>query len=485
MLAAELAVMFICIFMGARAGGIGMGFWGGLGMLVVVMVFREPAADPPMDVMLIILAVISATATMQAAGGVDYLVGIAARIIRRHPNHITFLGPLVAWFFVVCAGTGHILYPLLPVIHDTALRNGVRPERPMSVATIGSLLAIVASPVSAATAALLVVLEPRGVTMPQILSISIPSTFVAMLLASAVMYHHGKELEDDPVFQQRVAAGEVEDIPEYVKLARRARRERVSVQDLVEREGLVDVVIPDDADIARIEQEKDNQRVAEAERSNGARPGSGRLSAIVFMVTVVTVIVLGSFPSLRPLDADGETLSMSILIQIIMLACSAVILVATKVRVASIPGMSIAKTGLVAVVSIFGLAWLGSTVIDAHLDIIVPAMSQLTDGHPWLFTVVLFVGACLLFSQVTTTGTLMPLGVSLGISTPMLVAMWPAVSAAFVLPTYPTAVAALNFDRSGTSKIGKFIFNHSYMLPGLVAVFGSILVGFGIVAVFY
>lgn len=202
--------------------------------------------------------------------------------------------------------------------------------------------------------------------MPQILSISIPSTFVAMLLASAVMYRHGKELEDDPVFQQRVAAGEVEDIPEYVRLSWRARREKISVQELVEREGIVDVEIPDEADIARIEQEKDDERVAAAERSNGARPGSGRLSAIVFMVTVVAVIVLGSFPSLRPLDADGATLSMSVLIQIIMLACSAVILVVTKVRVASIPGMSIAKTGLVAVVSIFGLAWLGSTVIDAH-----------------------------------------------------------------------------------------------------------------------
>jgi anaerobic C4-dicarboxylate transporter len=485
LLAAEFAVMFFCIIMGARSGGMGLGFWGGLGMLVIVMVFREPAADPPMDVMLIILAVISATATMQAAGGIDFLVGIAARIIRKHPNHITFVGPLVAWLFVVCAGTGHILYPLLPVIHDTSVRNGVRPERPMSVAVIGSLLAIVASPVSAATAALLVVLEPRGVTMPQILSISIPATFIGMLLASTVMYHWGKELEDDPVYQKRVAAGEVEDIPEYVKLRRRAKREKISVQELMEREGIADVDIPDEAEIARIDQEKDAARVAAAEQANGARPGSGKKSAIIFMVTVLLVIVLGSFSALRPLDADGSPLSMSVLIQIIMLACSAVIALVTKVKVSAIPSTSIAKTGQVAVVSIFGLAWLVTTVIDAHIDLIVSAMSSMTSEHPWLFTVVLFLGACVLFSQATTTRTLMPLGASLGISTPMLVAMWPAVSAAFILPTYPTAVAASNFDRSGTSKIGKFVFNHSYMVPGLVAVIGSILIGFGIVGIFY
>lgn len=483
--ALEIAVVLVCIAIGSRMGGIALGFWGGVGMVVIVTVFREPAADPPMDVMLIILSVICATAAMQAAGGIDYLVGVAARIIRRHPERITFVGPLVAWLFTVCAGTGHILYPLLPVIHDTAVRNGVRPERPMSVAVIGSLLGITASPVSAATAALIVVMEPRGVTMPQVLSISIPATLIGLMCASLVMLHWGKELEDDPVYQKRLAAGDVQDIPQYVRLARRAKREGITVQALALKEGLGEIAADDQSSIALLEREKDAQRVADAEHENGARPGSGRLSALVFMVTVVLVVIFGTFSGIRPLDADGKPMSMAILIQMIMLACAAVITVVTRVKVANIPSTSIAKTVLVAIVGIFGLAWLGSTVIEAHTDKIVPAMQGLTGQHPWLFAVMLFLGAILLFSQATTTRALMPLGLSLGIASPYLIAMWPAVNGAFFLPTYGTVVAALNFDRSGTSKIGKFVLNHSYMVPGLVGVICSVIAGFGLAAVFH
>lgn len=480
---AEIVVVLGCIALGARRGGIALGFWGGVGMLVIVMVFREPAADPPMDVMLIILAVICATASMQAAGGIDYLVGVAARIIRRHPDRITFIGPLVAWLFTVCAGTGHILYPLLPVIHETAVRNGVRPERPMSVAVIASLLGITASPVSAATAALIVVMEPRGVSMPQVLSISIPATLVGLLCSSLVMLHWGKELEDDPEYQRRVAAGEVEDIPGYVRLARRAKREHMSVEELAAREGITDLAVEDNTELLKVERDKDSERVAAVERENDARPGSGRASALIFMATVILVVVFGTFSGLRPLDSKGAPMSMAILIQMIMLACAAVITVVTRVKVAAIPASSIAKTGLVAIVGIFGLAWLGSTVIEAHTDQIVPAMQGVTQQHPWLFTCMLFIGAILLFSQATTTRALMPLGLSLGIASPYLIAMWPAVNGAFFLPTYGTVVAALNFDRAGTSKIGRFVLNHSYMVPGLVGVAASVAAGFGIATV--
>lgn len=478
-------VVLACIAIGARKGGIALGFWGGVGLVIITMVFREPAATPPWDVMLIILSVICATAGMQAAGGIDFLVAIAARIIRRHPSRITFLGPLVAWIFTACAGTGHILYPLLPVIHDTAVRNGVRPERPMSVAVIGSLLGITASPVSAATAALIVVLEPRGVTMTQVLSISIPATLVGLLCSSLVMLHWGTELEDDPVYQKRLAAGEVQEISAYVRLSRRAKREGTTVQELARREGITDLEVDDNAAIARAEREKDNERIAASERENGARPGSGRLAALIFMATVIIVVVFGTFSAIRPSDADGKPMSMVILIQILMMACAAVITVVTQVNVSVIPGTSIAKTGLVAIVGIFGLAWLGSTVIEAHTKLIVPAMKGAVGVHPWLFTIMLFLGAILLFSQATTTRALMPLGLSLGIASPYLIAMWPAVNGAFFLPTYGTVVAALNFDRAGTSKIGRFVLNHSYMVPGLVGVAGSVLAGFGLAAVFH
>ena len=229
-LLAELAVMLACIWLGSRHGGIALGFWGGIGLLILTFVFRETPAKPPVDVMLIILAVTCATATMQAAGGIDFFVRMAEKIIKRYPERITFIAPMVAYIFTFAAGTGHILYPLLPVIHDTALRNGIRPERPISVSVVASLQGITASPVSAAMAAFIVVVEGAGYSLPKIMLIAVPATIVGVLVASLVMLRYGKELEDDPEFQRRVAAGEVEDIPLLVKAQRKAKREKISVE---------------------------------------------------------------------------------------------------------------------------------------------------------------------------------------------------------------------------------------------------------------
>ncbi|MDK4334329.1 anaerobic C4-dicarboxylate transporter family protein [Corynebacterium accolens] len=406
---------------------------------------------------------------------------MAEKIIKRYPERITFIAPLVAYIFTFAAGTGHILYPLLPVIHDTALRNGIRPERPISVSVVASLQGITASPVSAAMAAFIVVVEASGYSLPKIMLIAVPSTLVGVLVASLVMLRYGKELEDDPEFQRRVAAGEVEDIPLLVKAQRKAKRDNVSVEDAKNRLAPTGARTESAAEISEVASASvgADGRLEEdiTAESNGAKPGAPRITAAIFLATVVLVVIFGAIPSLRPPGEDGEPLSIAILLQILMLSAAAIMVAVTNVKVGAIATSSIAKTGLIAIVGIFGLAWLGLTVIQANEEFIVGGLEGMVTKYPWMFAVALFACSIVLFSQASTTRTLMPLGLSLGLGPAMLAGMWPAVNGAFFLPTYGTIVAAMNFDRTGTTRIGKFVFNHSFMLPGLVAIAAAVATG--------
>lgn len=487
-LLAELAVMLACIWLGSRHGGIALGFWGGIGLLILTFVFRETPAKPPVDVMLIILAVTCATATMQAAGGIDFFVRMAEKIIKRYPERITFIAPMVAYIFTFAAGTGHILYPLLPVIHDTALRNGIRPERPISVSVVASLQGITASPVSAAMAAFIVVVEGAGYSLPKIMLIAVPATIVGVLVASLVMLRYGKELEDDPEFQRRVAAGEVEDIPLLVKAQRKAKREKISVEQAKDQivassKGSVAVLEETEGASASIGADGRLEEDITAEK-NGARPGSPRITAAIFLVTVVLVVIFGAIPELRPPGEEGKPLSIAVLLQILMLSAAAIMVAVTHVKVGAVATSSIARTGLIAIVGIFGLAWLGLTVIEANEDFIVGGLEGLVSQYPWMFAIALFACSIVLFSQASTTRTLMPLGLSLGLAPGLLAGMWPAVNGAFFLPTYGTIVAAINFDRTGTTRIGKFVFNHSFMLPGVVAIVAAVATGMALGSIF-
>lgn len=451
---AELAVVLVVIAIGARQGGIALGLWGGVGVLILTLVFGADPAAPPIDVMLIILAVISATAAMEAAGGIDWLVGVAERIIRRFPQHITIVAPLVSYMFTFGAGTGHVFYPLLPVIHDVAHDNGIRPERPIAVATIASQQAITASPVSAAMAALLVILEPEGMTLIGIMAIAVPATLIGVITAAVLSYRRGIELADDPVFQERVAQGLVEPIPELGEHGPL-------------RGSAAEAAAP--------------VHVESAEEEGTTR--TGRISALLFLAGVASIIVLGAFPELRPLvGPEGEEvrLDMSVTIEITMLTVAALIVTITGVEVERIPRTASARAGLVALVGIFGLAWLGQTLIDNNLEVVVGSLTDMVTTAPWTFAIGLFLASILLFSQAATTRALMPLGVALGIGAPQLVAMWPAVNGYFFLPTYGTLIAAINFDLSGTTRIGRFVLNHSFMMPGMVATVVAIASGLAI-----
>ena len=434
----QFLVVLAAIWMGARSSGIGLGLWGAVGLMVLVAGFGINPTSPPIDVMLIILAVIMAASVMEAAGGIDFLVRIAERIIRANPKYVTIVAPLTTWTFTFVAGTGHIVYPLLPVIYETAHRSGIRPERPMAVATIASQQAITASPVAAATAAMIGLFAEKGMTqwgLPQILMVCVPATLTGVVAAAIVSMFVGKDLKDDPEYQARLAAGQIP-APQ--------------------------------ADTSR----------------TPLKPGA-RLSAFIFLAGVALVVLFGFFPSLRQLPGAKSPLAMPIVIEILMMSVAAIMLLVTKVAVDEVPKTATLRAGVVAVIGIFGLAWLGDSFIAANKDVIVPAIGDWAKVAPWTFAFGLFLASVLLYSQAATTRALMPLGIALGIPPQFLIAMFPSVNGYFFIPTYGSLIAAINFDLSGTTKIGKYVLNHSFMIPGLVATSVAMFTGLAIARVIF
>jgi anaerobic C4-dicarboxylate transporter DcuA len=437
----EFAVVLIALGIGARVGGIGLGLWGGVGLLVLAFLGAGPTA-PPIDVMLIILAVIMAASVMEAAGGIDFLVSVAERIIRKNPKHVTIVAPLVTWAFTFLAGTGHIVYPLLPVIYEVAHQNNIRPERPMAIATIASQQAITASPVAAATAAMIGLFAKENLAfgLPQILMICVPSTLIGVIVAALVQMRVGKELLDDPEYQARLASGEVP--PAHAKLAK-----------------------------------------GEAPKL----PPTAKTSALIFLVGVAFVVVLGLFPNLRTLRGGDkpEVIAMPVAIEIVMLTVAAVLLLVTRVKTDVVTKTQTCRAGITAVIGIFGLAWMGDTFIDSNRDVIVGGLSNMAKAAPWTFSIGLFLASVLLYSQAATARALMPLGLSLGIHPQFLIGMFPAVNGYFLIPNYGTIIAAINFDRSGTTRIGKFVINHSFLLPGLISTGVAVAVGLLLAELFF
>ena len=432
----QLLFVLLAIIVGARVGGIGLGVFGGLGLAVLTFVFGLEPTTPPIDVMLMIVAVIAAAGCMQAAGGLDLMVKWAEKILRRHPQRITLLSPLVTYLFTFFAGTGHVAYSVLPVIAEVARETGIRPERPMGIAVIASQQAITASPISAATVALLSMLAGYDITLFDILKISIPCTLVGVLAGAIYSMRVGKELKDDPVYQARLKSGELLGA---------------------------------------------NYCTAEV-----ANPGKALTSVLLFLGATVGIVLFGSIDSLRPSFQTSEgvvVMQMAHIIEVLMLSVAALILLLTGTSGMKAAKSSVFNAGMQAVVAIFGIAWMGDTFISGNIAVIKENIFGLVTDMPWLFGIALFVMSILLFSQAATIRALLPLGMALGISPYMLIALFPAVNGYFFIPNYPTVVAAINFDTTGTTRIGKYVLNHSFMMPGLISTI--VAVGLGILAVLF
>ncbi|PKF50060.1 anaerobic C4-dicarboxylate transporter family protein [Enterovibrio nigricans] len=426
----EFLIVLGCILIGARIGGIGLGVLGGVGLAILAFVFGLQPTSPPIDVMLMIMAVVAAAAAMQASGGLDYLIKIASNILRKNPRHITFIAPLVTYCFTFLAGTGHVAYSVLPVIAEVSRRSGIRPERPLGMAVIASQFAIVASPIAAAVVALVAFLEPQGITLADVLMVTIPGTFLGLALACVIVNKLGKELKDDPEYQRRMQD------PAF----RKEMETELQVEEIVVK--------------------------PEAKKAVG-----------LFLFGALAVVIMGAFPVLRP-NFNGSPMGMAHTIEIIMLAMGALIILICKPDGNEITQGSVFHAGMRAIVAIFGIAWLGDTFIAGHDAMVKEAVSGMVEVAPWTFAFALFGLSVMVNSQGATTAVLVPVGIMLGLPVEVIIATFVAVNGYFFIPNYGPIIASIDFDRTGTTKIGKYIFNHSFMIPGLLSMVFSILFGF-------
>lgn len=425
----ELAVVLAMILVGARHGGLGLGMMGGLGVAILSFLLDDLPSDPPVDVMLMIAAVVTAAGALQASGGLDYLVDLAERALRKHPPAITFVAPLVAYLFTLLAGTGHVAYAILPIVAEVSRDAGVRPERPLSISVIASQQAITASPISAATVAMLTFVSGAGITLGGILAVCVPATLLGVLAGALVASRMGKELADDPEYKRRLAAGEVE---------------------------------------------------APAHEARPPASWRAKLSVVLFLLGAVAIVLFGSIPALRPTFAvGGREIQMDLAdaIMALMLSVAALMVLLCGARPEKVAQGSVFQAGMQAVIAIFGVAWMGDTFFRANQAEIQGPLTRMVQGAPWTFALALFAMSILLYSQAATVRTLAPLGVSIGMPGWALTGMFPAVNGYFFLPNYPTLVAAISFDRTGTTRIGRWLLNHSFMLPGLAATVVAVTAG--------
>jgi len=426
MLWLEVIVVLGAIYFGARLGSIGIGYAGGLGVLVLTLGMGLKLGSIPIDVILIIMSVIAAIGAMQVAGGLDYMVSIAEKILRKNPKHITFLAPVVTYIMTFFAGTGHTAFSTLPVIAEVAKEQGIRPSRPLSIAVVASQIAITASPISAAVVFLSGALEKYNVGYLELLAVCIPSSFLACMVAAFVANFLGKDLKDDEVYQERLAKG------------------------LIKMRGATKLEV---------------------------KPGA-KLSVVIFLVAILAVVTYATLISGKVGIIKNPVVTRDAAIMLFMLTAATFITFFTKIDSAQVLNSSTFKSGMSACICVLGVAWLGDTFVANHINEIKAYAGDLLNVYPWLLAVVLFFASTLLYSQAATTKALIPSALLLGVSPLTIVASFAAVSALFVLPTYPTLIAAVEMDDTGSTRIGKFVFNHPFIIPGVVAISLSVAFAF-------
>ena len=432
------------ILLGIRRGGVALGMIGGLGVAALVFLFRVAPSEPPVSVMLIILAVVTASATLQVAGGLDYLVQLAEKLLRAHPKYVTILAPLCTFVLTMCVGTGHAVYALLPVIADVALRSKIRPERPMAISSVASQMGITASPVAAAVTTFMGYTAKMGtpITVFDILKITVPAGLVGVIAAATWSLNRGKELSSDPDFLKKL-------------------------EDPAFRESLEVSVTTLDKPL----------------------PKGAKLSVALFFSGVLFIILLAlrdtavnagySLPSLLPL-VDGKAAPMTTVVQFVMLGVGAVILFATNVKAADVAKSTVFTAGMIAVVSIFGIAWMSDTFVSSNKTFLVSKIGSMVEVAPWTFAIAMFCVSAFVKSQAATLTVMIPFGIALKLPATLMLGVIPASYAYFFFAFYPSDLAAINMDRSGTTHIGKYLLNHSFMVPGLIGVSVSTVVAYSL-----
>lgn len=470
----QLAIVLLALYVGSRYGSLALGAISGIGLAILVLGFGLQPGTPPTDVIYIIVAAVTCAGMMQASGGMDWMIQVAERLLRRHPDRITFFAPICTFFLTVLVGTGHVVYTIMPIICDIALKKGIRPERPCAVASIASQVGITCSPIAAAVVAFTTISSANGfdVTIPQVLMVTIPSCLCGLMAASACSYKRGLDLDKDPQFQARLKEPETYNYM-YGNSATTL----------------------------------DKEITPEAKRA-----------VFIFFAALLVIVIFATCQSLLPtyekvvaisgvsetyhgftaaqlaklgMVVDGFTkttqvsLKMNIVIQIVMITAAALIIIFCKASPKKAVSGAVWQSGMVAVVAIYGIAWLADTFFANHLNEMQTALNDIVKEYPWSIAFVFFAVSVLINSQGAVVVAMLPLAYSLGISGVTLLGVLPSVYGYFFIPNYPSDIATVNFDRSGTTVIGKYLLNHSFMMPGLVCVFVSTLVSLAITHLIY
>lgn len=439
MLLLQFLFLLLMLYLGSRYGGIGLAAISGIGLTIEVFVFQMPPTSPPVTVILIILAVVTCASILEAAGGLKYMLQIAEKILRSQPKYVTFLGPITTYLLTFLLGTGHAVYSIMPIIGDVALKNKIRPERPMAAASVASQLAITASPISAAVVYYLAELSKinSNITLLSILFVTVPATFLGVILMSLYSLRRGKELEDDPEYQRRL-------------------------NDPIWRDRILNTT-----------QTTLNEKL----------PKEARNAVIIFILSLVVISIIAMVPSLRTIQEGEKPISMATIIQMLMLAFGGIILVVTKTNPSKVPEGVVFKSGLIAALAIFGIAWMSDTYFKFAMPSFKENITMMVKNYPWSFAFAMFAVSVVINSQAATCRMMLPVGLGLGLSPALLIGIMPSCYGYFFIPNYPSDIATVTFDSTGTTKIGKFYFNHSFMFPGLIGVTGACIIGYFIASI--
>ncbi|MEZ8194190.1 anaerobic C4-dicarboxylate transporter [Vibrio cortegadensis] len=434
MLYLEFLFLLLMLYIGSRFGGIGLGVVSGIGLVVEVFVFKMPPTSPPVTVMLIILAVVTCASILEAAGGLKYMLQVAEKLLRKNPKRVTLIAPFVTYSMTFLLGTGHAVYSIMPIIGDVALKNGIRPERPMAASSVASQIAITASPISAAVVYYLAQLTDiqADITLLSILLVTVPATLFGTLLMSLYSLKRGKELEDDEEYQARL-------------------------EDPIWREKILNTT---------------------ATSLDEELPTTARNSVLIFLAAIAAIVFIAMVPEIRTIVDGDKPIKMSVIIQMMMLAFGGVILLATKTDPRDVPNGVVFKSGMVAAIAIFGIAWMSDTYFKYAMPQFRSGIVEMVTNYPWTFALALFIVSVVVNSQAATARMMLPVGLGLGLDPALLIGLMPAVYGYFFIPNYPSDIATVNFDSSGTTKIGKWYFNHSFMSVGLIGVIGACCLGY-------
>ena len=429
----QLCIVLGALWVGSRYGSLALGAISGIGLAILVFCFSLKPGTPPTDVIYIIIAAVTCAGIMQASGGMDWLIQIAEKMLRKHPDRITFLAPLTTFFLTVLVGTGHVVYTLMPIICDIALKKGIRPERPCGVASIASQVGITCSPIAAAVVAFVTISNENGfdISIPGVLMISIPACLCGLMAAAAASYHRGLDLDKDPEFQKKIA-------------------------DPVQREYIYG---------------------SGATTLDKEIPQSAKNAVFVFLGALAVIVFFAIFQNALP-SWDGKPLKMNLVIQIVMIAAAALMILFCKAQPKKAVAGPVWQSGMVAVVAIYGIAWMADTYFSNYMPEIQAMLEGIVKDYPWSIALVFFMVSVLINSQGAVVVSMLPLAYSLGIAGPVLLGVLPSVYGYFFIPNYPSDIATVNFDRSGTTVIGKYLLNHSFMMPGLICVFTSTIVAY-------